>query len=411
MAEQAKKSKTLEEIRTQIMAVDRCVREEMGIRSHKLPIFQSTTWEFDDPHTMEEAFAGHKLLDIYGPFSSPNYRAAEAKIAILEEGEAAQICASGHMAIYATLMSLTQPGQFIIAHKELYGGTYPILDLLSKEGRFVEFADMRNIAEFSRVLCEHREHTAAIFFETPSNPSLHVIDIAQVTGLAKECGKDTFVIVDNTFATSFNQRPLTLGADVVLQSMTKYLDGHGINFGGAAIASKEIVDRLYPMMSFAPVAPYVAWQFSESILDFLQTMPFHNQNAWHIAHFLAGHRAVKKVYYPGLPNHDNHAVACAQMRALDEGMPYGGMVSFELHGAKRDAESFIKNLRKQKSVITHAVSLGNRDSLIAIPSCGIHAKGGHVPDNLIRFSVGIEDYLRLQSDIDNALAATFPLHF
>lgn len=394
----------IEEVRTELMAIDRRIKEEMGVRSHKLPIYQTTTWEFAGPKQMEEAFTGHALLDVYGLFSSPNYRALEAKLALLEEGEAAQLCASGHMAIFAALMLLSKPGEMIVAHEELYGGTYPILGILQKEGRQVRFTDMRDADTVQDSLCEN---TTLLFFETPSNPSLHVIDIQKVAEKAKRFKKDILVIVDNTFATPFNQRPLSLGADVVLQSLTKYLDGHGINFGGAAIASKDIIQRLYPVLSFAPMAPYVAWQLSESVLDFLQTMPIHNRNAWKIAHFLAKDSRVTRVHYPGLLQHKNHHVASVQMKAFDYGVPYGGMISFELHGAKKEAELFVEKLREQKSVITHAVSLGNRDSLIEIPSCGTHVRG-KVPENFIRFSVGIESSERLISDIEKALAATFP---
>jgi cystathionine beta-lyase/cystathionine gamma-synthase len=397
----------LEEMRTKLMGVDRAIRKEIGARSHKVPIFQTTTWEFDDPYQMREAFRGAPL-DYYSRISGANFRSLEGKIALLEHGESAQVCASGSAAIDATFFRLSKSGQVILAHKELYGGTHATLNLLREEGRIVRFVDMRYPDE---VLHNISENTAIVFCETLSNPSLHVIDIEAIAAIARQAG-NSFVVVDNTFATPFNQRPLMLGAHLVIDSITKYLCGHGTHFGGVVVGKKEYIDRVYPRLMMANMDPGVASQLSEYIGNFLDAMPLHNKNAKEIAYFLSAARGVKYVHYPGFAEHINHEVAVRQMRALDDGVPFGGMVSFELEGSLKETAIFVKALcGKPNALVTHAVSLGNRDSLIEVPACSTDLAGGTVPENFLRFSVGLESSDLLKADLSDALVVTFPQWF
>lgn len=400
---------TMAEMRSALLHVDACTADwSERVRPHKTPKYQTTTYRFRNPAEMREAFEGRLLLDAYSLLSNPNYRALEAKLVILEQGEAAQVCAAGRSAIQATLYALSRPGETIIAHEELYGGTYDILEFLRKDGRNVVFVDAQDARNVVNAI---DETTSIILVESPTNPSLQIINIAAVAGAAASADRGITVVVDNTFATPFNQRPLTFGKNIlVIESLTKYLNGKGTYFGGGIIGSETIVDRIYPRAVLAPMDPGVAWEISENLLDFLHAMPIHNLNAWEIAHFLANDSRVEKVYYPGLVDHRNRDVAARQMRAFDEGIPYGGMVSFELHGIKEDAERFIAFFEEQGIFITHAVSLGSRDSLIEMPSCGTHSagKGKAISETFVRLSVGVEDYLDLEQEIHAALTHTFP---
>lgn len=401
---------TVAEMRSALLRVDAGTADwNEHVRPHKTPKYQTTTYRFRNPAEMREAFEGRLLLDAYSLLSNPNYRALEAKLAILEQGEAAQVCAAGRSAIQATLFALSRPGETIIAHDELYGGTYDILRFLREDGRKVVFVDAQDARMVTDAI---DETTSIILLESPTNPSLQIIDIAAVDSAAASANHNITVVVDNTFATPFNQRPLTLGKNIlVIESITKYLNGKGTYFGGGIIGSKMIVDRIYPRAVLAPMDPGVAWEISENLLDFLHAMPIHNANALGIAHFFANDSRVEKVYYPGLTHHRNHGVAIRQMRAFDGGIPYGGMVSFELHGMKEDAERFINFFEDSGIFITHAVSLGSRDSLIEMPSCGTHSagKGEAISGKFIRLSVGVENLVDLKQEIYAALTHTFPV--
>lgn len=405
MAEQASTHAKLEDVRTALMQVDSAVRPPFSDAPHKLPIYQTTTWRLKNPEEMEEALGGKLPLDVYTIFSGPNYRALEAKLAILEEGETAQVCAAGRSAIYATLATLAKPGQRIIAHHELYGGTLSILSMLRAGGCLVTYIDARDPTALEDVLSPE---TAVVYLESPSNPSLHIIDIAHCALVAHRYNPSIICVADNTFATPFNQRPLTLGADLVIESLTKYLDGRGTHFGGAVVGRKGIVEMLYPRLILAPMDPGVAWGISENILDFLQAMPLHNENAYEIAVFLRIGHGVERVHYPGFGEHINCDIAARQMVALDDGIPFGGVVSFELAGSRREAMRFVQALCGRKNaLITHAVSVGNRDSLIEIPSCGTHRTQKGEDEKLIRFSVGIESSARLIEELNAALRTVF----
>ena len=399
---------TVAEMRSALLRVDANTADwSEHVRPHKTPKYQTTTYRFRNPAEMREAFAGRRLLDAYSLLSNPNYRALEAKLVILEQGEAAQVCAAGRSAIQAALYALSRPGETIIAHEELYGGTYDILRFLCEDGRKVIFVDAQDAKAVAAAI---DEKTSIVLIESPTNPSLQIIDIETVARAATIADSAITVIVDNTFATPFNQRPLTLGKNiVVIESLTKYLNGKGTYFGGGIIGAKTLIDRIYPRAILAPMDPGVAWEIGENLLDFLQAMPIHNHNAWEIAHFLANDPHIAQIYYPGLIFHCNHDIAVKQMRALDGGTPFGGMVSFELHGTKEDAERFIGFFEEHGTFITHAVSLGSRDSLIEMPSCGTHAgKGKAIKETFVRLSVGIENHFDLKQEINAALTHAFP---
>ena len=402
---------TVAEMRSALLRVDaRTADWSEHVRPHKTPKYQTTTYRFRNPAEMREAFAGQLLLDAYSLLSNPNYRALEAKLAILEQGEAAQVCAAGRSAIQATLYALSSPGETIVVHEELYGGTYDILRFLCKDERKIVFVNAQDAKAVAEAI-EIDETTSIILIESPTNPSLQIIDIAAVDGAVTSAHRDITVVVDNTFATPFNQRPLTLGKNVlVIESLTKYLNGKGTYFGGGIIGAKTIIDRIYQRAVLAPMDPGVAWEIGENLIDFLQAMPIHNRNAWEIAHFLAGDIRIAQLYYPGLIFHRNHDIAVKQMRALDGGISFGGMVSFELHGTKEDAERFIDFFEEHGTFITHAVSLGSRDSLIEMPSCGTHSarKGKAISETFVRFSVGIENHDDLKQEIHAALTHAFP---
>ena len=350
------------------------------------PIHPSTTFAQEEPGV-------HRGFE-YSRTDNPTRRELEEKLALLEGGRFGLCFASGMAAISAVL-GLLEPGDHVLACDDLYGGTYRLFRALERYGLEFTYLDMSDPGTIVV-----KKNTKLVWLESPTNPLLKVIDIAQVAAQVRRMKGDVLLAVDNTFATPYLQRPLELGADIVVHSTTKYLSGHCDVVGGAVVTSDEGVYRRLKFIQNAVGAvpsPFDCFL----VLRGLRTLPLrmerHCANAQRVAEFLEEHPKVARVYYPGLGGHPGHELAARQMRS------FGGMMSFELRG---DVRAFLRGLK----LITLAESLGGVESLICHPASMTH---GAIPEeerrlrgieeNLLRISVGIENYADLERDLEDAL--------
>lgn len=365
------------------------------------PIYQTSTFVFDDIDHVEKVMSFESDDYVYTRGNNPTLRLFENRMAALEEGKGAVAFASGMAAISSVLFSLLKPGDNIIVNKTLYGSSYSVVTkLLPQYNIGYKIAYLRNLDEFSNSI---DEHTKVVYFETPSNPNLMLIDIKKVSSIAKE--KGVKVVIDNTFATPYFQRPLKLGADVVVHSATKYICGHGDAVGGVAIAKdSDYIGSLkfdYMCEFGGALSPFNAWLFLRGLKTLGIRMKEHEKNALKIARFLKDHSKVKEVYYPGLEDFEGHSIAREQMSG------FGAMLSFEIDGGLEDAKKVVSSTE----LVQLAVSLGDCESLIELPAAITHR--GYPKEDLIKFgltesmiriSVGLEHYEDIIDDLDNALS-------
>jgi cystathionine beta-lyase/cystathionine gamma-synthase len=312
---------------------------------------------------------------------------------------------SGMAAISAAILSRAEAGDTIVAQRALYGGTFGFLEAIApRMGIRTVWVEGGDLEAWARALEAH-PNARWVYVETPANPVMKVVDVAALAEMAQR-GEARWLIVDNTFATPYGQRPLTLGADVVVHSTTKYLSGHGVVIGGAVVSHHVdyIRKALTPFRTkLGPIpSPFDAWLADLGLRTFELRMARHCESAMAVARFLDAHPKVEVVHYPGLPSHPDHATASRQMHA------FGGMLSFELSGGFGAAERMLNALR----LVTLGVSLGAVDSLISHPAGMSHAsvppevrEEMGISEGLVRLSVGIENVEDLLEDLERALEA------
>ncbi len=368
------------------------------------PIYQTSTFVFDDINHVERVMSFESEDYVYTRGNNPTLRLFEERMASLEEGRGAVAFASGMAAISSVLFSLLKPGDNFIVNRTLYGSSYNVATkVLPQYGVECRLVDLRKEED----LWKHLDrNTKAIYFETPSNPNLMIIDIARVCEIAKRHGVK--VVVDNTFATPYFQRPLSLGADVVVHSATKYICGHGDALGGVAISRDEdYIQRLKfdYMCEFGGVmSPFNAWLMLRGLKTLSVRMKEHERNALRVAHFLSQHPKIKEVYYPGLEDFPGHRIAKAQMDG------FGAMISFEVDGGLEMAKRVVDSVKLAQL----AVSLGDCETLIELPAAMTHrgyprealANFG-LTEGMIRISVGLEHYQDIIEDLRLALGQNF----
>lgn len=389
-------------------------------QAHVTPIYQTSAFAFPDVQTGADIFAGTNDGFSYTRADNPNARQLAKKLAALEGYDLlkknpgadiddvvkGRMFASGMAAISTALLARLEAGSTVITQKMLYGNAYNFMKKVAPlYGINVVWVEGGDTNAWERAFEEHPD-TAVAYFETPANPAMEIVDIAAVNELAHSCG--AWTVVDNTFATPYCQRPLTLGADVVVHSTTKYIGGHGTIIGGTVISrhpeffhpSKE---RLYLASKVfgGCASPFDTWLTNIGLKTFELRMQRHIENAATIAQWLQDHPKVSTVYYPGLTSFPGYALAQKQMFN-----GFGGMISFELTGGFDAAVSLMQSVE----MITLAVSLGNVDSLIQHPASMTHAamspedrKEFGITESLIRFSVGIENVNDIIEDLDQAL--------
>ncbi len=358
------------------------------------PIFTSSTY-------IQESPGVHKGFE-YSRSHNPTRFAWERAVANLEGGQHGYAFASG-MAATSTIMELLNSGDHVIAMDDLYGGTFRLFDKVRGRSAGLNFSYV-DLTDLAAVAAAITGSTKMIWIETPSNPMLKLVDIAAVCKLAKQ--HNIWVVVDNTFATPFNQRPLELGADVVMHSATKYLNGHSDMVGGIAVVgdNSEIAEQMTFLQNAvgAIAGPFDSYLALRGVKTLALRMQHHNAAALKIAQWLDQHPQVEKVIYPGLPSHPQHQLAKQQMTG------FGGMISILLKGDLDKARRFLEAVE----IFALAESLGGVESLIEHPAIMTHAsipaenraKLG-ILDNFVRISVGIEDVEDLIADLDRALSA------
>ena len=354
------------------------------------PIFQTSTFVFDSCEQGGRRFAGEEAGYIYTRLSNPTTSVLEAKVAALESGEACVAAASGMGAISSALWTVAGAGKHIVADGTLYGCTFALLNHgMTRYGVEVSFVDTSDLDEVRKAL---KPNTCAVYLETPANPNLKIADIAAVAALAHGYNKDITVICDNTFASPYLQRPLELGADVVVHSATKYLNGHGDVIAGIVVGKADFISqcRMFGLkdMTGAVLSPFDAFLMARGLKTLDIRMERHCANAQKVAAFFTSHPAVAKVYYPGLDTFPGHEIAAKQMK-----LP-GGMISIEL---KADRAAVAAALNKLQ-LCTIAVSLGDAETLVEHPATMTHSTysaeelaAAGISEGLVRISVGLED--------------------
>ena len=357
------------------------------------PINLTTTFA---KKNLDEIDKGH----VYSRTSNPTRNKLERKIASLESGKYGLAFASGMAAEQNILMSLLVEGDHVLAFDDLYGGTKRLFDKVMSnfglEFDYVDATDPKNISD------NIEGNTELIWLESPTNPLMKLSDIEKISNIAHE--NDVKIVVDNTFATPYFQRPLELGADLVVHSLTKYMGGHSDVVGGAVVTDNE---ALYEKMKFnqnaagAILSPFNSWLVMRGLKSLKPRMEAHEKNAKKLAAYLDEHPKVREVYYPGLKSHPQHKLALKQMEG------FGGMLSFDIKGGLKEAENFVENL----DIFHLAESLGGVESLAEIPAVMTHASLSEekrrevgITESLIRLSVGIEEFNDLKDDLEKSLA-------
>ncbi|MEO7989042.1 MAG: PLP-dependent aspartate aminotransferase family protein [Chryseolinea sp.] len=350
------------------------------------PIFPSSAYDYEGVHT--------SLYPRY--FNTPNQKAVAEKIAALENGEDGLIMSSGMAAILTSIFAMMKKGDHAIFQNDLYGGTFhAVVNELPRFGMEYTLVDGSDPKNFEKAI---QPNTRVIYIETPSNPTLKITDIKAVADIAKK--HDLITIIDNTFASPVNQNPIDLGIDIVAHSGTKYIGGHSDICCGAVVASKILTQKIWESAIHfgGSLDAHTCWLVERSLKTIVLRVRQQNQNAQTIAEYLQSDSRIGKVYYPGLPNHTDHAIAKTQMPG-----GFGGMLSFEVKG---DAHAFMGKLQ----LIKRAISLGGVESTVTSPVRTSHSKMNAderavigVTDNLVRFSVGIEEVSDLINDIKQAL--------
>jgi cystathionine beta-lyase/cystathionine gamma-synthase len=357
-----------------------------------VPIYATSTYT-------QAAPGQHKGYE-YSRSGNPTRAALETALAALEEGERGLAFASGLAATTAVFGALLRPGDEVAASADLYGGTFRLLDKVFKPwGLTARYTDDSTAAGFEKIITPK---TKLVWIETPTNPLLQILDIAELAAVTHKHGAK--LAVDNTFASPYLQQPLRLGADIVVHSTTKYLGGHSDVVGGCVVGAKELLDpiKFYQNAAGGVPGPFDSYLVLRGLKTLAVRMDRHCDNAVSLAAWLAKHPAVAKVYYPGLPDHPGHVVARKQMKS------FGGMISIKLKGGIPAAKSFMTRTR----LFSLAESLGGVESLVCHPTTMTHAsipkevrEARGVDDGLIRLSVGIEDVADLRADLEAALKA------
>lgn len=367
------------------------------------PIFQSSTFVFDSCEQGGRRFAGEESGYIYTRLGNPTVSVLEAKIAALEGGEACVATGSGMGAISSALWSIAGAGKHIIADGTLYGCTFALLNHgMTRYGVEVDFIDTTDLEALKAAL---KENTVAVYLETPANPNLKITDISAVAELVHAYNPEIKVVCDNTFASPALQNPLKLGADVVVHSATKYLNGHGDVVAGFVVGKADFIGevRMFGLkdMTGAVLDPFAAFLILRGLKTLEIRMERHCRNAKALAEYLDAHPAIEKVYFPGLETHVGHETAARQMK------DFGGMLSFEVKGGKAAGVKLLNSLK----LITVAVSLGDAETLIEHPASMTHSTyteedlaAAGIPAGLVRLSAGLENIEDIIADLDQALA-------
>ena len=367
-------------------------------REHSVPLFLTSSFCYPDAETMRAVFADEQEAYIYSRFSNPNVDEFVQRMCALEGAEDGFATASGMSAVFASIMAFLQQGDHLLSSAAIFGSTHTLFSkYLPKWGIRCDEFDMRHPEQIEKLI---RPETKMIFLETPSNPGLDIIDIKQVAEIAHAHG--LLLNVDNCFATPALQQPIALGADLVVHSATKWIDGQGRVLGGIVLGKKALIHEVYLLCrTMGPsLSPFNAWMLSRSLETLHLRMQQHSANAWELARRLQSHPSVRQVRYPFLESHPQYAIARKQMTAG------GGIVCFELKGGLAQGKRFLDALQ----MLSLTANLGDTRSIASHPASTTHAKlteeerlAVGITPGLIRISVGLEHVDDIYADIEQAL--------
>lgn len=368
---------------------------------HSEPIFPTSSFVFSSAAEAAARFAGEQPGNIYARFTNPTVRAFEQRLAALEGGESCVATASGMAAILATCLALLQAGDHIVSSRSIFGTTTVLFEkYLGKFGITTSFVDLTDLNQWQQAV---QPNTRILFLETPSNPLTEVADIRALADLAHS--HDCLLVVDNCFCTPALQQPLKLGADIIIHSATKYLDGQGRIVGGAVVgdADKVGTEVFGVIRSGGPsMSPFNAWVALKGLETLSLRMQAHSNKAAQLAEFLHQHDRVEQVYYPGLLDHPQYQLASSQQSG------FGGIVSFKVRGGREQAWNIIDQTR----MLSITANLGDTKSTITHPATTTHGRLSEqqkqqagISENLIRVAVGLEDIEDIQNDIQRGLDA------
>ncbi|MFW9910238.1 MAG: trans-sulfuration enzyme family protein [Candidatus Thorarchaeota archaeon] len=362
------------------------------------PIVQTSTFVFKNQDDMLSAVRGQSGEHVYTRWSNPTTRSAEEKISSLESTQESVILSSGMAAIASTIFGYLKAGDKILSSDSIYGGTVKLFkEILPKNGIGVHFA---HLDEFADMVYDYGSKYKMCYFETPTNPSLRIIDIRKVANAARANGVPS--VIDSTFGSPFNQRPHEMGIDIVIHSATKYLGGHSDIIAGTASGSTESVNKIRSAAKLlgGTVDPFASFLLDRGLKTLAARMVWHNFNALFLADRLSKDNRIKRVHYPGLPSHPGHLVAKRQMTG------FGGMLAIDLNTDLEITKRFVDSLQ----IFLNAVSLGGVESLASIPALTTHyglssdeLASMNICESTVRLSVGIEDPEDLLLDINFAL--------
>lgn len=364
------------------------------------PIYMTSTYAFESAESAARIMAGEEPGYVYGRTKNPTQALLETRLASLEGAEAAVATGSGMGAISSLFWSLLRPGDELLAHHTLYGNSYALISqALPEFGIKVKLVDMTDLSKVGDALSPS---VKMLYCETPANPNLDLIDLQGLAALAKTVG--ALSVVDNTFCSPATQRPLELGIDMTIHSMTKFLGGHGDLLAGALVGPQEVINKVrmtgLRYLTGATIAPLTAYLVMRGIKTLGLRMERHSTNAQALAELLADHPKVAAVRYPGLASHPGHEIAKRQMSR------FGGLLAFELKGGKAAGQKLMDSLQ----LATRAVSLGDCETLIQHPASMTHAQYSRqelldagMSEGLIRLSTGLEDIEDILEDFEQAL--------
>ena len=366
---------------------------------HAEPIFLTSSYVFSSAAEAAARFAADEPGNIYSRFTNPTVRTFEQRLAALEGGESCVATASGMSAILATCAALLKAGDHVVCSRSVFGATTMLFSgYLAKFGIETDFVELSNLEAWDAAI---RPETCLLFLETPSNPLTELVDIRQLSALAHQ--RDCLLVVDNCFCTPALQRPLELGADIVIHSATKYLDGQGRCVGGAVVGDAELVGKnVFGFLRTAgpTMSPFNAWVFLKGLETLSLRMQHHCESALDVARWLEAQPAVERVYHPGLESHPQHELATRQQQG------FGGIVSFEVRGDRSSAWQLIDATR----VFSITANLGDAKSTITHPATTTHGRLSPeqleisgISDSLIRIAVGLESVSDLRTDLERGL--------
>lgn len=383
--------------RNETLAI-RIQNERSQEAEHSVPLYLTSSYVFEDAEQMRAAFSDEIEANIYSRYSNPNVDELLEKVALLEAGEAAWATATGMAAVFTTFAALLQNGDHIVSSKSVFGSTHQLfVNILPKWGITTTYADAIDYNGYEKAI---KPETKIVYIETPSNPGLDIIDIQRLAAICK--AKNVLLVVDNCFATPVLQQPLKLGADIVIHSATKYIDGQGRVLGGLIVSTKEIIAQIqgFARHSGPALSPFNAWILSKSLETLHLRMEKHCSQAYEIALRLEKNEQVAWVKYPFLDSHPQQAIAKDQMRHG------GGIVTFQVKGGLEAGRKFLDKL----DLFSLTPNLGDSRSIATHPASTTHSKlkpeereAVGISDGLVRLSIGLEHLEDIWEDIEQAL--------